>query len=82
MRELPNADLCGDMYKRIGRNVARIRKAKKISQLKLSLAIGHNSVSIISCAEICHNNIHFNIEHLCKIAYVLEVDIAEFFSDS
>jgi transcriptional regulator with XRE-family HTH domain len=68
-----------DSYKKIGGNVAAIRKAKGVSQLKLALAIGHSSVSIVSCAEICHNNTHFNIEHLIKIAYVLEVDISEFF---
>lgn len=68
-------------YKKIGKNVAKIRKTKGVSQLKLALAIGHSSVSIISCAEICHNNAHFNIEHLIKIAYVLEVDMAEFFKD-
>ncbi|MDR0408213.1 MAG: helix-turn-helix transcriptional regulator [Campylobacteraceae bacterium] len=68
-------------YKKIGRNVAAIRKAEGISQLKLALAIGHSSVSIVSCAEICHNNTHFNIEHLIKIAYVLDVDICEFFKD-
>ncbi|MDR1614161.1 MAG: helix-turn-helix transcriptional regulator [Campylobacteraceae bacterium] len=66
-------------YKKIGRNVAAIRKAKGVSQLKLALAIGHSSVSIVSCAEICYNNAHFNIEHLIKIAYVLDVDICEFF---
>jgi len=78
----PDANLCEQMYKMIGKNVARIRKSKGISQLKLSLAIGHTSVSIVSCGEICHNNIHFNIEHLCKIAQVLEVDICEFFKDT
>ncbi|MDR2099833.1 MAG: helix-turn-helix domain-containing protein [Campylobacteraceae bacterium] len=74
-------DFTKNIYKKIGENVMKIRKAKGVSQLKLALAIGHSSVSIISCAEICHNNAHFNIEHLIKIAYVLEVDIAEFFKD-
>ena len=66
-------------YKKIGLHVKRIREEKGMSQLKLSQAIGHNSVSVVSCAEICHNNYHFNIEHLSKIAYILEVDICEFF---
>ena len=79
--ELP-LDFMETEYKRIGTNVARIRRSKKISQLKLAQAIGHQSVSIISCAEICHNNYHFNIEHLTKIAYVLEVDISDFFKHS
>jgi hypothetical protein len=47
-------------------------------QLALAQAIGHKSVTVISCSEICHKNYHCNIEHLAKIAYVLEVDINEF----
>jgi transcriptional regulator with XRE-family HTH domain len=68
-----------EVYRKIGENVARIRKERGLSQLKLSLLIGHSSISIISCGEICINNAHFNIEHLIKIAYVLEVDIKKFF---
>ncbi len=68
-----------EIYKQIGNNVKRLREEKNITQLELSQAIGHKSVSVVSCAEICHKNYHFNIEHLCKIAYVLEVDICEFF---
>ncbi|HOI82844.1 MAG TPA: helix-turn-helix transcriptional regulator [Campylobacterales bacterium] len=63
----------------IGKNVQKIRKSKKLSQLKLSLAMGYNSVSVVSCAEIYHNNIHFNIEHLVKIADILQVDIKDLF---
>lgn len=68
-------------HKLIGLNVKRIRKEKGLSQLDLAHKIGHKSVSTISCAEINHKNHHFNIEHLLKIAYVLEVDICEFFKD-
>lgn len=70
-----------NLYEKIGRNVKRIRTEKNLTQLELSYAIGHKSVSVISCAEICHKNYHFNIEHLAKIAYVLDVDICEFFKD-
>jgi len=66
-------------HKMIGTNVKRIRESKGISQLELSHRIGHKSVSIISCAEISHKKHHFNIEHLLRIAFVLEVDICEFF---
>ncbi|MGJ0331227.1 helix-turn-helix domain-containing protein [Aliarcobacter cryaerophilus] len=68
-----------NFHKIIGQNVKRIRKEKRISQLDLAHKIGHKSVSIISCVEINHKNNHFNIEHLLKIAYVLEVDVCEFF---
>ena len=66
-------------YREIGENVKRIRQEKRVSQLELSLAIGHKAVGTVSMAEICLNNKHFNIEHLVKIAEVLEVDICEFF---
>jgi len=72
-------DFIVHLHKKIGANVQRIRKEKNISQLKLSYAMGYKSVSTISCGEIYHNKIHFNIEHLAKIAYILEVDICEFF---
>lgn len=39
-------------YKKIGSNVARLRKKHKLSQLKLSLLIGHKSTSLVSGAEI------------------------------
>ena len=73
-------DDINELYTRIGQNVAKIRKSKNISQLDLALAIGLKSVGLISVAEIYHNKKHFNIEHLHKIAKVLEVDICDFFS--
>ena len=78
IEEFPNK-FVKTIHETIGANVQRIRQEKGISQLKLSYAIGHKSVSTISCAEIYHNGLHFNIEHLAKIAYVLETDICEFF---
>ena len=70
-----------EIHKIIGQNVKRIRTSKNISQLSLSLAIGHKAVGTISMAELNINKKHFNIEHLVKIADVLEVDISEFFKD-
>ena len=67
------------IYKKIGQNVKRLRQEKGVSQLALSLAIGHKAVGTVSMAELCTNNKHFNIEHLVKIADVLEVDVCEFF---
>lgn len=62
------------LYKRIGNNVKKAREEKGLTQLQLSQAIGHKSVTIVSLAEI-HKRQHFNIEHLAKIAYVLDMDI-------
>ncbi|WP_291949728.1 helix-turn-helix transcriptional regulator [Campylobacter sp.] len=66
-------------HKQIAQNVAKIRKEKGYSQLELSLAIGYKSVSLVSGAEAGYKNIHYNIEHLYKIAKILEVDLKEFF---
>ena len=41
-----------EFYKLIGKNVAKIRKNKNISQLELSLKLGYKSVSLVSGAEI------------------------------
>jgi len=76
--DLPD-DYIDQTYIEIGKNVKRIRMEKGFSQLKLAQAIGHKSLSIVSLAEIYYNKQHFNIEHLVKIAYVLEVNICDFF---
>lgn len=68
-----------ELYKLIGRNVAKFRKQRKLSQLELSLRMGYKSVSVVSGAEIYYNGKHFNIEHLLKISQILKVDISEFF---
>jgi hypothetical protein len=68
-----------EIYKKIGSNVKEIRQSKQVSQLALSIAIGHKAVGTVSMAEICTNNKHFNIEHLIKISEVLEVDVCDFF---
>lgn len=69
------------IYKQIGKNVKKIREEKGISQLSLALAIGHKAVGVISNSEICIQNKHFNIEHLIKIAEVLDVDVRDFFKN-
>jgi transcriptional regulator with XRE-family HTH domain len=80
MKELSiKHDTMAVIYKQIGKNVKSKRNQKDISQLKLALAIGHNSVGTISMCELYTNKKHFNIEHLVKIADVLEVDVCEFF---
>jgi len=77
--ELIEKDYIQNLYIKIGKNVKKIREERNISQLALAQAIGHKSVTVISCCEICYKNYHFNIEHLAKIAYVLNVNIEDFF---
>jgi len=68
-----------DFYKLISKNVVRIRKEKKVSQMKLANAIGHQNATFLGKAELLAENKHFNLEHLYKISEVLEIDINEFF---
>ena len=72
-------DNIDNLYIKIGKNVARIRKERGLSQLELALSMGLKSVGLISVAEIYHNKKHFNIEHLNKISKILNVNICEFF---
>ena len=70
-----------ELHRKIGANVMRVRKEKGLTQLDLALSIGLKSVGLISVAEIYHNKKHFNIEHLYRIATILNVEITEFFKD-
>jgi transcriptional regulator with XRE-family HTH domain len=68
-----------EKHKSIGKNVAKYRKDAGISQLDLSLRLGHKSVSIVASAERFYKGKHFNIEHLLKISEILSVPICDFF---
>lgn len=61
--------------------IKKARNDRNISQLALSTAIGHKAVGTVSMAELYLNEKHFNIEHLVKIANVLDMDACEFFKD-
>jgi len=63
----------------IRNNIKRIRTQKKITQLSIGLAIGHASASFYAKAEIGIEDKKFSIDHLYKIAKVLDVDISELF---
>ena len=71
-------DFMEQFHMQIGKNVKKAREEKGLTQLQLSQAIGHKSVTVISRAEIYYKGQHFNIEHLSKIAYVLEVELCTF----
>lgn len=70
------------LYMKIGLNVKKEREKKGLSQLQLSQLIGHKSVTIVSRAEIFYKGQHFNIEHLAKIAFVLDIDICNLLVES
>ena len=58
-------------------NVKKYRELKGYTQLQLSQALGHKSVGLVSQAELYLKKQHFNLEHLYKIAYILECDVAD-----
>lgn len=68
-----------EKHQQIGKNVAKFRKEKGLSQLELSLRLGHKSVSIVASGERFYKKKHFNIEHLLKISNILDINICELF---
>ena len=64
-------------HKKIASNIKKIRKEKKITQLDIALSMGIESVAFYSNCENLRYGKHFNIEHIYKIARILEVDITE-----
>lgn len=68
-----------NFHKIIRCNIKRIRTQKHETQLNIGLAIGHASASFYAKAEIGLENKKFGIDHLYKIAKVLNVDVCDFF---
>lgn len=68
-----------ELYVIIGKNVAKYRKARGLSQLELSLQMGYKSVSVVSGSEICYGDKRFNLEQLLKISQILEINLCDFF---
>ncbi len=62
-------------HKLISFNVKKYREEKNFTQLQLALAIGHNSSALLAKAETNTYNKHFNLEHLYKIAKVLDIPV-------
>jgi transcriptional regulator with XRE-family HTH domain len=75
-------DAVDNLHVLIGKNVKRIRKSRNVTQLQLSYALGFKSVGLVSQAEIYLNKQHFNLKHLCHIAFILECKIEDFFVKS
>ncbi len=64
-----------DFYEKVGNNVAKYRKGKGLSQLKMAMLMGLNSVSVVASSErYKKSGKHFNLEHIYKISQILEID--------
>ena len=70
------------IYKRISTNIKNIRQTKKLSQESIALSMGFTTATFYTNAESLKRGKHFNLEHLIKIAHILEIDIKELFKDS
>jgi transcriptional regulator with XRE-family HTH domain len=64
-----------DFYIKLGKKVKEEREKKNMTQLELSLGMGYKSVSLVSAAELYTKQKHFNLEHLYKIAKILNVEM-------
>ncbi|SMN12276.1 hypothetical protein SPBRAN_492 [uncultured Candidatus Thioglobus sp.] len=65
--------------RKIAENVKHERKKQKISQLNLSMAMGYESVGLVSCIEAGLYNKRYNLIHLISIAKILDISILKLF---
>lgn len=65
--------------RKIAENVKCERKKQKMSQLNLAMAMGMNSVGLVSFVEAGINNQRYNLIHLIRIAKILDISILELF---
>ena len=79
--ELSDEDI-EKIYKRISSNIKTIRQTKKISQESIAWSMGFTTATFYTNAESLKRGKHFNLEHLIRIAHILEVDIKELFTDN
>jgi len=68
-------------YETVSKNVQRLRQENNKPQLDLVLEMGLKSTSFYSKCENAKDNHHFNLEHIYKIAKILNVDITDIFQD-
>lgn len=79
--ELPE-EAIDNFYKQIGMNVKKYRNKRGYTQLELAYALEHKSVGLVSQAELYIKKQHFNLEHLYKIAYILDCDVADLIEEA
>ena len=64
-------------YDALTQHIKTMRKERKISQLKLSNILEHNSTSFIARIELRQNNANYNLAHLVILASEWGMDIKE-----
>lgn len=63
----------------IRENIRKLRMQKNKTQQEIALSLGHASISFYSRAELGIENKKFNLEHLCILSEIFEIDICRFF---
>lgn len=58
-------------------NVKAERKKRKVSQLKLAQILGHKSPNYVAKIETRKHDVHYNLEHLYKIAFEFEIEVKD-----
>lgn len=64
-------------YDALTNHIKKMRKERKISQLKLATILGHSSTSFIARIELRQNNANYNLSHLIILADEWKIDIKE-----
>ena len=67
-----------EFFDKLTENVKKERKKRKISQLKLSNILEHNSTSYVARIELRQNGNNYNLSHLLKIANEFGMEVADF----
>jgi len=57
-------------------NVKAERKKRKVSQLKLAQILGHKSPNYVAKIETRKHDVHYNLEHLYKIASEFKIEVS------
>lgn len=70
-------ELLATYYKKIGSNVRKARKSRKITQMQLARILNFKAVSSISNSEIHYDNHHFSLSQLYKISIALNIDMKD-----
>ncbi|MGM0623469.1 MAG: XRE family transcriptional regulator [Campylobacterota bacterium] len=66
-----------NFYETVSHNVKKKRIEQQKPQLDLVLEMGLKSTAFYSRCENCKDNHHFNLEHIYKIATILNIEICE-----
>ncbi len=66
-----------EFMNKIVENVKAERKKRKVSQLKLAQILEHKSPNYVAKIETRKHNVHYNLEHLYKIASEFKIEVKD-----